>query len=71
MLKTVSTLGKSQDLHYKKSLNSPYCRRVEKEIDDSNQFLVKRLQNANSEYSRKGFKKSALQYESVKSKMAN
>ena len=69
MLRTTSCINNENKI-VKDSLNSVYNRKVEKEIDDSNQQLVKRLQSASSQYSQKGMSRSVKHYARVKSNIA-
>lgn len=55
---------------FKDSLHSTYNRKKEREIDGSNQQLVRRLQNASSQYSQRGMAKSMKSYGKVKSNIA-
>ena len=55
---------------YSYSLNSGYCRQVQKEIDEDNQQLVRRLQNANSQYSQRNFSQANKKYDKMKTNIA-
>lgn len=56
--------------YIKDSLNSGYCRQVQKEIDEDNQQLVRRLQNANSQYSQRNFSQANKKYDKMKTNIA-
>ena len=53
MLNTTSDLSKLDKVFFKDSLNSTFTKKQDQEIDDNNQQLVKRLQSACSQYSKK------------------
>ena len=71
MMNTTSYLRPKESAYFKDSLNSTYCRKVEKQIDDNNQQLVRRLQRASSQYSQRGMSKSIRNYTKIKTNMAH
>lgn len=72
MLNTTSDLcNRSQNIYFKDSLNATFTRKLDKEIDDNNQQMVRRLQSAASQYSQKLMKKSVKNYEKVKTNIAS
>lgn len=71
MLSTTSDLQKPEKVYFKDSLNSTFTKKVDKEIDENNQQLVKRLQSACSQYSQKCMQRSMRKYEKVKTNIAS
>lgn len=71
MLNTTSEIGKSEKIYFKDSLNSTFTKKQDKEIDENNQQLVKRLQSACSQYSQKCMQRSMRKYEKVKTNIAS
>jgi hypothetical protein len=71
MLSTTSNLQKPEKVYFKDSLNSTFTKKVDKEIDENNQQLVKRLQSACSQYSQKCMQRSMRKYEKVKTNIAS
>jgi len=71
MLNTTSEIGKSEKIYFKDSLNSTFTKKQDKEIDENNQQLVKRLLSACSQYSQKCMQRSMRKYEKVKTNIAS
>lgn len=71
MLSTTSDLQKPEKVYFKDSLNSTFTKKIDKEIDENNQQLVKRLQSACSQYSQKCMQRSMRKYEKVKTNIAS
>lgn len=70
MLNSSSDIGRGDQVFFKDSLNATFIRKVDKEIVESNQNFVRRLQDATSQYSQKGMKKYVRAYEKAKTNMA-
>lgn len=51
-------------------MNSTFSRKVERQIDDSNQQLVRRLQRASSAYSQRSMSKAVRNYTKFKTNLA-
>lgn len=54
---SISTINKPKETFVKDSLNYSYTKKVEREIDMSNEALVKRLRSVSSQYGQKNFGK--------------
>lgn len=71
MLNTTSDINKKDKVFLKDSLNSTFTKKLDKEIDENNQQLVKRLQSACSQYSQRLIQRSMRKYEKVKTNIAS
>lgn len=71
MLNTTSEINKKDKVFLKDSLNSTFTKKLDKEIDENNQQLVKRLQSACSQYSQRLIHRSMKKYEKVKTNIAS
>lgn len=71
MLNATSDLTRKDNVYFKDSLNSTFVRKLDREIDENNQQLVKRLQSACSQYSQKIMQRSVRRYDKMKTNIAS